>query len=40
MKKIDLQQDQEGELYDQIALQESQLRWSSIESDVILNGGS
>lgn len=40
MRNIDLQQDREGELYDQLASQIGQLRWSSIQSDVVISGGS
>lgn len=40
MRNIDPQLDKEGELYDQLASQIGQLRWSSLESDVIVKGGS
>ena len=35
---IDLSKDQEGELYEQQAAFESRLRWSNVDSDVLIRG--
>jgi hypothetical protein len=37
---IDLNKDVEGEMYDELAIRTSRLRWSRLDSDVILQGGS
>lgn len=37
---IDLQEDRDGELYDRLAVQLAELKWSPIESNLIVNGGS
>lgn len=37
---IDVKRDLEGELYDQLARSSSHLRWSGLESNILLEGGS
>lgn len=37
---IDLNKDKEGELYDELASSSARLKWSGIESDLLLQGGS